>query len=170
MSEQYTQEYEPISVGNYGQYWSSTSGDKVQDVLSQDSDFIHYTQNLSTTPESKAKKLYIKMMLGLDELKSELYTLPADQSQITLTFLSGTAPDGSNWNNQIQKFNDMELRITDGTEEFKQSFVFAQEEISSDVSQAGFSIVASWDNSIPPNYGEARLRVDKVRKIRQYVQ
>lgn len=170
MSAQYTQEYEPTSTGNYGQSWLSSSGDKVADVLNQDSTYISHTQNLSVVPETKAKKLYIKMILGTDELASDILSLPADPSQVTWAFLSNTTPDLTDWNNQIQKFNDMELQITDGTGEYKQSFIFAAEEISNSVAQAGFSLIANWDNSVPPNYNEARLKVDKVRKIRKYVQ
>jgi hypothetical protein len=163
----YRQEYQAITIGDYGDNWYSTSGDKVVDISSSgDGDYIYMLQNLSITPTTKQKKLYVKMVLGDDTLTSQFITL--DTGLHTFEFLSSVAPDSSAWT--ITKFNNMQGTVIDVPLTTEQSYVFEQEEASNSISRAGFEIVANWGYSNPPNYNEIKLKVHQIRKIRIYVQ
>ncbi len=112
----FTKTYEAQHIGDYGDDWQSTSGDKIQDVTFIDNNFIFLSG------DAHALEITFALILDGDTLKSIGFVLPRNEDTLTVTFLSDTAPDGDSWT--LSKFNQSQGLCADNNLLEVQSYKF----------------------------------------------
>ena len=157
MSQLQTQKYAALTIGNQGDAWSSTSGNKITDVAdANDSDYIYLDSD--QIPES----VYVIMQLGVYQQISPIYDLPEEPPKLVIPLIKSLAPDGQPWT--IQKWNDTVGIVVHSGHEFPQSYTFEQEEISGDVVQGGIELTVNFGTDGLDGIRIKGLKFVKVRK------